>query len=127
MQVLLSNIVLIFTLALIGYFFFFIPGKLLNNKFLNNQNDFVISILLGFSLFTLISFFIYAINLKISYAIIFYIIFYLIITSIFYSIFKQKLLIKNHYLNKNNLIYFFPIFFFLVIIYKMMGQTCGIT
>ena len=117
MQVLLSNIVLIFTFALIGYFFFFIPGKLLNNKFLNNQNDFVISILLGFSLFTLISFFIYAINLKISYAIIFYIIFYLIITSIFYSIFKQKLLIKNHYLNKNNLIYFFPIFFFLVLIF----------
>ena len=117
MENLLSNIILIIVFALSGYFFFFIPGKIINNKFLNNQNDFVISIIIGFSIFTFISFFIYEINFKISYTIFFYIIFYLIIIFIFFSIFKQNLIIKNHYLNKKNLIYFFSIFFFLILIF----------
>ena len=85
MQDFFLNIILIVTIFLSGSFLFYIPGKVTNIIFIKNKNDFAISICLGFSIFTLISFFIYEFNLKITTTIIIY----LLINSIFLFFFKK--------------------------------------
>ena len=116
MQVLLSNISLTIFIFLSSYFFFYIPGKLINNKLLKNKNDFIISFILGFSIFTLISFFIYEIKLKVGYTIIIYFLYSLIIIFIFNYTINKKKKIRGHKVSKN-LIYFIAIFAFLFLLF----------
>ena len=118
MQLFFSNIILIFTIFLSGYFLFYIPGKVTNKILIKNENDFVMSICLGFSIFTLISFFIYEFNLKITTTVIIYI----LINSLFLFFF-QKIQNKNEpikkYLNLKNLIYKISIIGLIVLLFSI--------
>ena len=116
MQNLLSNITLLIVLFLSSYFFFYIPGKLINNRFLKSGNDFLISSITGFSIFTLLSYLIYEINIKISYSILLYFIFSSILSFFFYRSVLQKNIIRVNNLRKN-LVYLVIICILLFLLY----------
>ncbi len=118
MQLFFSNIILIVTIFLSGYFLFYIPGKVTNKILIKNKNDFVISICLGFSIFTLISFFIYEFNLKITTTVIIYILINSLFLFFFQKIQNQNKPIKK-YLNLKNLIYKISIIGLIVLLFSI--------
>jgi hypothetical protein len=116
MQVFLTNISLIAIIFLSGYFLFYIPGKVINSAFLKNKSDFIISISIGFSIFTLISFFVYELNLKVSTTVIFYLLFNTLFLFFLHKIYHQdKSIIR--YLNFDNRIYVVSIFGLLTLLF----------
>lgn len=118
MQLFFSNIILIITIFFSGYILFYIPGKVINNILIKNKSDFVISICLGFSIFTFISYFIYEFNFKITNTIIIYLLVSFIFLFFFQKIQNQNELIKKH-LTFKNIIYKILIIALIVLLFSI--------
>jgi hypothetical protein len=106
MNIILIYIYLSFLIILTSYFLFYLPGSVINKRLLKNDSNFLISIISGYSLFCILSYFIFLLNLQIKTSIYFLIFFYFTVLLIFKNsiiLFNKDFL--NHFKKKNYLIY----------------------